>query len=242
MPALLNSEEQKSLVAKKALEYICPGMRVGLGSGSTANHFIDLLSVRVRSGLSVICVPTSQATQLRAERLGIPLTTLEETPFLDITIDGADEIGPDLVLIKGGGGAHLREKIVAFASERMVVIAEARKKVSALGAFPLPLEIVRFGTRAILLSLEKRLQSLGIDVRFVYRKDKDDHPILSDNGNYLIDGYLGKIEDPYLLNTTLHQVEGIVAHGLCVGMASIAIIAEEDGKICVLERTESNHK
>src|SRR5436305_8947688 len=141
----MSSEDYKRQAAAAALEFVEPGMRVGLGSGSTAKHFVELLADRVRAGLDVVGVATSEATRLDAERLGVPLTTLDETPGLDLTVDGADEIAPDLALIKGGGGALLREKIVASASARMVVIADASKFVPMLGAFPLPIEVVPFG-------------------------------------------------------------------------------------------------
>src|SRR5688572_3434381 len=144
----MDPDTQKREAAAGALDFVRPGMRLGLGTGSTARHFVELLGERVRAGLDVIAVPTSEATQADAERCGIPLTTLDETPELDLTVDGADEIAPDLSLIKGGGGALLREKIVAAASARMVVIADASKWVATLGRFPLPIEVVPFGLAA----------------------------------------------------------------------------------------------
>src|SRR6201996_785368 len=138
----MDAEAQKRAAAARALEFVSAGMRLGLGTGSTAKHFVDLLGERVRAGLDVIAVPTSEATRAQAESLGIKLTTLDETTALDVTVDGADEIGPDLTLIKGGGGALLREKIVASASARMIVIADQSKWVAVLGRFPLPIEIV----------------------------------------------------------------------------------------------------
>ena len=150
----MDVEAQKRAAAARAVEFVRPGMRLGLGTGSTARHFVDFLAERVRGGLDVVAVPTSEATRAHAERLGIALTTLDETPELDLTVDGADEIAPDLSLIKGGGGALLREKIVAAASARMVVIADESKWVAMLGRFPLPIEIVPFGVAAIRRSLE----------------------------------------------------------------------------------------
>jgi ribose 5-phosphate isomerase A len=135
------SENQKRAAAARALEEVRPGMRLGLGTGSTARHLVELLGARVAEGLEVVCVPTSEATAAQARGLNIPLTTLDETPELDLTIDGADEIGPGLALIKGAGGALWREKIVATASARMVVIADASKRVETLGRFPLPIEV-----------------------------------------------------------------------------------------------------
>src|SRR6202007_3207012 len=141
----MDVEAQKRAAAARAVEFVRPGMRLGLGTGSTAQHFVELLAERMRGGLDGIPVPPSEATRALAERLGIALTTLDETPQLDLTVDGADEIAPDLTLIKGGGGALLREKIVASASARMVVIADQSKLVPILGRFPLPIEIVPFG-------------------------------------------------------------------------------------------------
>src|SRR4030088_3099807 len=133
-------DELKRQAAGRALDFVRDGMKLGLGTGSTARHFVELLGERVRDGLNVVGVPTSEATRVDAERFGIPLSTLDGTPELDLTVDGADEIGPDLVLIKGGGGALLREKIVASASARMIVIADHSKRVATLGRFPLPIE------------------------------------------------------------------------------------------------------
>ncbi|MFL6951388.1 MAG: ribose-5-phosphate isomerase RpiA, partial [Xanthobacteraceae bacterium] len=144
----MDVEGQKRAAAARALDQVRPGMRLGLGSGSTARHLVELLGERVRGGLAVVGVPTSEQTRRQAEQLGIPLTTLDETPELDLTIDGADEIAPDLSLIKGGGGALLREKIVASASAAMVVIADQSKWVPVLGRFPLPIEVVPFGLAA----------------------------------------------------------------------------------------------
>ena len=148
----MDIEAQKRQAAAVAVEWVRPGMRLGLGTGSTAKHFVELLAERVKGGLKVVGVPTSETTRADAQRLGVPLTTLDETPELDMTIDGADEIGPDLTLIKGGGGALLREKIVAAASARMVVIADESKWVKTLGRFPLPVEVMTFGLAATMQS------------------------------------------------------------------------------------------
>ncbi len=149
-----NSDDLKESAARAALDLVKDGMRLGLGTGSTAARFVDALGERVKAGLKVVCVPTSETTRLQAERLRIPLTTLDETPELDLTVDGADEIDRELRLIKGGGGALLREKIVATASNRMVVIADESKVVDTLGAFPLPVEVVRFGLLATMNAIE----------------------------------------------------------------------------------------
>src|SRR5947199_4154757 len=165
-------EAYKRAAAAAALEFVRPGMRIGLGSGSTARVFVELLSERVRSGLAVVGVPTSEATRRDAERLGVPLTTLDETPELDLTIDGADEIAPDLNLIKGGGGALLREKIVASASARMVVIADDSKWVAMLGQFPLPIEVVPFGLAATRRAVEGATVAGGCPGPVSLRRDK----------------------------------------------------------------------
>src|SRR5262249_19032030 len=156
----MNADAQKRAAAARAVEFVRPGMRVGLGTGSTAKHFVEQVGERVRSGLKIIAVPTSEATRADATRCGIELTTLDQTPELDLTVDGADEIGPDLCLIKGGGGALLREKIVATASARVVVIADRSKVVTALGRFPLPIEVVPFGLAATERAIQKAIRAI----------------------------------------------------------------------------------
>src|SRR5262249_24908201 len=156
----MNTDAQKRAAAARALEFVRPGMRLGLGTGSTAKFFVELVGERVRSGLDLVAVPTSEATLADAKRCGIQLITLEETPELDLTVDGADEIAPDLGLIKGGGGALLREKIVAQAPARMIVIADQSKSVAALGQFPLPIEVVSFGLKATHRALEKAIKAV----------------------------------------------------------------------------------
>src|SRR3984893_8825015 len=157
----MDVDAQKRAAAARALEFVRPGMRLGLGSGSTAKHFVELLAERVRAGLDVIAVPTSETTRSDAERLGVPLSSLDDTPQLDLTVDGADEIGPDLSLIKGGGGALLREKIVAAASGRMIVIADDSKWVAVLGKFPLPIEVVPFGLGATERAVRAAIAATG---------------------------------------------------------------------------------
>ncbi len=156
----MTADAQKRAAAARAVEFVRPGMRLGLGTGSTAKHFVELIGERVRSGLDIVAVPTSEATFADAKRCGVPLTTLDETPELDLTIDGADEIDPKLSLIKGGGGALLREKIVAAASARMIVIADESKCVATLGQFPLPVEVAPFGLAATQRSVEKAIGAL----------------------------------------------------------------------------------
>src|SRR5712691_12904230 len=183
----MDIDAQKRAAAARALEFVRPGMRLGLGTGSTARPFVELLAERVRAGLDVVGVPTSEATRADAERLGVPLTTLDETPALDLTVDGADEIGPELTLIKGGGGALLREKIVAAASARMVVIADESKWVPVLGQFPLPIEVMPFGLAATQRAVEAAAAAAGAPGQAVLRRNKDGHAFVTDGGHWILD-------------------------------------------------------
>lgn len=210
-------------------------MKLGLGTGSTAKHFVDLLGERVKAGLEVICVPTSEATHAQAKSLGIPLTTLDETPALDLTVDGADEIDPQLSLIKGGGGALLREKIVASASARMIVISDPSKLVNPLGKFALPVEVTPFGYTATRLAVEKAISGLQKTGPLTLRKGKDGHPFVTDGGHWIIDAALGQIDDPQAMAHALSGIPGVMEHGLFVGLADMAIIGGPDG-IKIIER------
>jgi ribose 5-phosphate isomerase A len=231
----MNADAQKRAAAARAVEFIRPGMRVGLGTGSTAKHFVELLGERVRGGLDIIAVPTSEATHADAKRCGIPLTTLDETPALDVTVDGADEIGPDLVLIKGGGGALLREKIVAAASARMIVIADESKWVGALGRFSLPIEIAPFGAEATRRAVDKAIAGIQATVPLPLRQGKDGHAFVTDGGHWIIDAALGRIDDPRAMAHALAAIPGVMEHGLFIDLAHTAIIAGTDG-IKVVER------
>lgn len=226
--------DHKRRAAEQALSYVEEGMKLGLGTGSTAAIFVDLLGQRVRSGLDVLCVPTSEATQRQAEAAGIRLATLDDEPFLDLVVDGADEIDDRLRLIKGGGGALLREKIVATASDRMVVIADATKKVDTLGRFPLPVEVVRFGFRATAKMVEMMVQDVGCKGQINLRQTTDGDVFTTDGGNLILDLHLSRIAEPDLLAQALRLVPGVVEHGLFLGLADAAIIAGADG-IEVLE-------
>jgi ribose 5-phosphate isomerase A len=226
---LMNIDAYKRAAAARAVEFVRPGMRLGLGTGSTAKYFVELIGERVREGLDVVAVPTSEATLADARRCGITLTTLDDTPQLDLTVDGADEIAPDLSLIKGGGGALLREKIVAAASGRMIVIADESKYVGALGRFPLPIEVVPFGVAAIQRSIEaaiKRVQKAG---SLAIRQAKSGHPFVTDGGHWIIDARLDRIDDPAALAHALAAVPGVVEHGLFIGLADTAIIGGPAG-------------
>jgi ribose 5-phosphate isomerase A len=225
----MDVESFKAAAAARALDFVQPGMRLGLGTGSTAAHFIDLLAERVRAGLDIVAVPSSEATRERATRGNIPLTSFDETPQLDLTVDGADEIAPDLTLIKGGGGALLREKIVAAASARMIVIADESKWVSVLGQFPLPIEISPFGAAAIWRAVEAANADAGCPGPAVLRKGQDGRPFVTDGGHLLLDARLQRIPDPPKLAARLRQVPGVMEHGLFIGLAHTAILAGPNG-------------
>jgi ribose 5-phosphate isomerase A len=228
-------EAEKRAAAARAVDFVRPGMRLGLGTGSTARHFVDLLGERVRMGLDVIAVPTSEATRAQAAALGIALTTLDETPELDLTVDGADEIAPDLTLIKGGGGALLREKIVASASARMIVIADASKLVPTLGRFALPIEIAPFGATATRRKVEALAAELGCPGPALLRKGQNGHVFVTDGGHWLLDAQLRRIADPQALATRLSAIAGVMEHGLFIGLTQAAILAGPDG-VRLIER------
>jgi ribose 5-phosphate isomerase A len=231
-----NPEAQKRAAAARALEYVRPGMRLGLGTGSTAKHFVELLGERVRDGLRVIGVPTSDTTRRDAERLGVPLSTLDETPELDLTVDGADEVGPDLILIKGGGGALLREKIVATASASMVVIADESKWVATLGRFPLPVEVEPFGLESTRRAIEAVFADVGSPAAATLRRTKDGHAFVTDGGHWILDGALQLIADPRALAARLTAIPGVIEHGLFIGLATAVILAGSAG-VRVVERS-----
>jgi len=226
----MSLDQLKREAAAEALTFVQSGMRLGLGTGSTAKIFVDLLAERIRAeGLKLICVPTSEATWVQAQSLGIPLTTLDETPELDLAIDGADEIDPALNLIKGGGAAHLREKIVEMAAKRFIVIADETKLVANLGKFPLPLECAIFGLEATKRQLAKAIAAAGCSGDLVLRKRADGDVLKTDGGNVILDAKLGIIPDPAKLAGLLDGVTGLVEHGLFIGMAERAILATSSG-------------
>jgi ribose 5-phosphate isomerase A len=225
----------KRQAAARALEQVRDGMKLGLGTGSTAKHFVELLGERVRAGLNVIGVPTSEATRADAARCGIPLATLDYLDRLDLTVDGADEIDPQLNLVKGGGGALLREKIVAAASDRMIVIADDTKWVEVLGRFPLPIEVIPFGLAATQHAIGKAFAESGVSGQMVVRKGRDGHVFVTDGGHWIVDAHLGRITDAPRLAGLLTSIPGIVEHGLFIGLASMAVLASARG-IRVVER------
>jgi ribose 5-phosphate isomerase A len=210
-------------------------MKLGLGTGSTAKHFVDLLGERVAGGLRVVGVPTSEATRAQAEACKIPLTTLDEVDRLDLTVDGADEMDPALNLIKGGGGALLREKIVAAASDRMIVIADESKWVAALGRFPLPVEVVPFGLAVTQRAMADAFAKCGLSGQMVLRKGKGGHFFVTDGGHWIVDAHLTRIQDAPRLAGLLSAIPGVVEHGLFIALASTAVLAGTLG-IRVIER------
>jgi ribose 5-phosphate isomerase A len=228
-------EAYKRAAAVRAIPFVESGMRLGLGTGTTARYFVELVAERVRAGLKVLAVPTSEATRAQAAQLGIALATLDEVPELDLTVDGADEIAPDLTLIKGGGGALLREKIVASASRRMVVIADESKWVDQLGRFPLPIEIAPFGATVTQRAVEAAAAEIGCPGPAPLRKTSNGHAFVTDGGHWLIDAQLQRIADPPRLAARLSAIPGVMGHGLFIGLARTAIVAGAAG-VRVVER------
>lgn len=220
---------EKQAAARAAVEFIQSGNVVGLGSGSTAAFAVRFLAERVRQGLNIVGIPTSVETQNLARQLGIPLATLDEHPQIDIDIDGADEIDPQLNLIKGGGGAFLREKIIASVSKRFVVIGDAAKQVSCLGKFPLPVEVIPFAESLI----KTQIEHLGAQVKL--REYAYGNPYITDEGHHILDCTFGKIADPPALAQKLCNIPGIVEHGLFIGMAEMALVGK-DGSVAEIRR------
>ncbi len=227
----MSADALKRAAAKRAAALVTTGMHLGLGTGSTAAHFVTALSERVRGGLDVVGVPTSEATRRQAEHEGIRLTTLEDVPELDLTIDGADEIDDSLRLIKGGGGALLREKIVAAASRRMVVIADGSKRVDRLGRFPLPIEVVPFGLEATRRAIARALDQTGNRGDLRLRSAANAGPFATDGEHLILDAHLGRIDAPEVLAAALATIPGVVEHGLFLDLATGAILATDAGLI-----------
>jgi len=222
------NEAQRVRAAEAALAEVRHGMRLGLGTGRTAEAFIRILGARVRSGLDVVGVPTSERTARLAEMEEVPLTTLDVEPILDLTVDGADEIGPGLALVKGGGGALLREKIVAAASRRMLVLADESKLVDVIGAFPLPIEVVPFGLAATMGAIQAGAGRLGLSGLLSLRLD-DGRAFVTDGGHHILDASFGRIPDPAALAAVLCAIPGVVEHGLFLGLASAAVVGRDNG-------------
>mgnify|MGYP006280628775 FL=1 len=232
------ADRAKRAAAARAVALVEDGMRLGLGTGSTAAWMVRLLADRVRAeGLRIACVPTSTRTAAQAEGLGLTVTTLDAAGWLDLTIDGADEVDGGLTLIKGGGGALLQEKIVATASDRMVVIADAEKDVARLGAFPLPVEVTPFGRGATRRLIARALEAADVDGRDVVLRMAGQAPYVTDEGNHLFDLHLGRVGDAEGLNAALNVIPGVVETGLFVGICDRLILGHPDGSTSERTRT-----
>src|SRR5438309_10562934 len=216
------NEGEKEAAARASIEMVRDGDIVGLGTGSTAAYAVRFLGERVRAGLKIRGIPTSIHTRELAASIGIPLTTLDEFQEIDVTIDGADEVDPELRLIKGGGGALLREKVVASASRKMVVIADSSKQVSRLGRFPLPVEVIAFAETVI----RKKIAALGASVKL--RQYAYGNPFTTDEGHHILDCSFGEISDPPALARELKTMPGVVEHGLFIDLATVALIGKGD--------------
>jgi len=211
---------EKEAAARASLRFVKDGQVVGLGTGSTAAHFIQLLGEQVKDGLRIRGIPSSDRSREQAAALGIPLTTLDECQQIDVTVDGADEVDPQLRLIKGGGGALLREKIVASATRQVVIVVDATKRVPVLGKFPLPVEVIKFAQALV----KKKIEALGAAVQL--RRDASGNPYLTDENNYILDCRFGQIPDADGLARKLSDMPGVVEHGLFIGMASVVLVAK----------------
>lgn len=237
--ALSPIDTAKFVAAKRATELVEDGMKLGLGTGSTAAWMVRCLAERIRTeGLRVVGVPTSTRTAELAHALGVPIVSLDEARWLDLTIDGADEFDPNLNLIKGGGAALLQEKIVATASDRMVVIADAAKEVAQLGAFPLPVEVIPFGWQTTKALIEETLISLDVMNREVTLRMNHDSPLLTDEANYIIDLHLKRIGNPRQLAMVLNQIPGVVENGLFIDICDIVVVGHGDGRVTVRDLAE----
>jgi ribose 5-phosphate isomerase A len=227
-------DKAKFVAAKRAVDFVQSGMKVGLGTGSTAAWMVRCLGERVREeGLRIVGVPTSTRTAELARQVGVPITTLDDAKWLDLTIDGADEFDLNLALIKGGGAALLQEKIVATASDQMIVIADAAKSVAHLGAFPLPVEVIPFGWQTTKALLEETLVSMDVLNREVTLRMNGDRPLITDEANYIMDLHLKRIGNPRQLALVLNQIPGVVENGLFIDICDVVVIGHADGRVTV---------
>jgi len=227
-------DKAKFVAAKRAVDFVQSGMKVGLGTGSTAAWMVRCLGERVREeGLKIVGVPTSGRTAELARQVGIRVVSLDDAKWLDLTIDGADEFDPNLALIKGGGAALLQEKIVATASDQMIVIADAAKEVAQLGAYPLPVEIIPFGWQTTKALIEEVLVSMDVMGRDVTVRMNAAAPLVTDEANYLLDLHLKRIANPRQLAMVLNQIPGVVENGLFIDICDIVIIGHGDGRVTV---------
>jgi ribose 5-phosphate isomerase A len=227
-------DKAKFVAAKRAVDFIESGMKVGLGTGSTAAWMVRCLGERVREeGIKIIGVPTSTRTAQLARQVGIHVTSLDEAKWLDVTIDGADEFDQQLALIKGGGAALLQEKIVATASDLMIVIADAAKEVQQLGAFPLPIEVIPFGWQTTKALVEEMLVSMDVLARDVTLRMNGERPLVTDESNYILDLHLKRIGNPRQLALVLNQIPGVVENGLFIDICDIVVVGHGDGRVTV---------
>jgi ribose 5-phosphate isomerase A len=232
---MTDQDSLKRAAAAKALDFVAHGMKLGLGTGSTAEAFLDVLAPKVRGGLSVDCAATSERTAAKARALGIPLRDLDQLAPLDLTVDGADEADRNLNLIKGAGAALLREKIVAESSKAMVVIADETKLVARLGRFPLPVEVTPFGHGVTAKRIAAAAAALGYADTPVLLRRKDGEPVKTDGGNFVCDCAFGAITDAAALARALADIAGVVEHGLFIGIATTLVIAHP-GEVEVINR------
>lgn len=219
----MTQDEAKALVAKRAVEFVSDGMAVGLGTGTTSTMFIRALGEKVKAGLKIRCVASSDASHHLAQSLGMDVISLVELPSLDVYIDGADEVGSGLVLIKGGGGALLREKIVASAAKKFIVVVDSSKVVKTLGKFPLPIEVIKMALPIV----EPKLAALGLLP--AQRKRPDGSDYLTDEQNFILDCHCGEINEPEKTAAEIRAIVGVVEHGLFLGMASMVLVAGDNG-------------
>ena len=233
MPSDLSPiDKAKFVAAKKATEYVKSGMKVGLGTGSTAAWLVQCLGEMVRNeGLRIKGVPTSSRTARLAREVGIEVISLDEAKWLDLSIDGTDEFDGNLNLIKGGGGAHLQEKIVATASDQMIVIADPTKKVETLGAFPLPIEVIPFGWQTTKTLVEETLIGMDVLGQSTSLRMNGDAPFVSDEGNHILDLHLNRIGNARQLSLVLNQIPGVVENGLFIDICDAVIIGFGDGRV-----------
>ncbi len=227
-------DKAKFVAAKRAVEFVESGMKVGLGTGSTAAWMVRCLGERVREeGLKIVGVPTSTRTAELARQVGVPITSLDDAKWLDLTIDVADEFDANLALIKGGGAALLQEKIVATASDQMIVITDAAKEVAQLGAFPLPVEVIPFGWQTTKALIEEMLVGMDVLNRDVTLRMNGDSPLVTDEANYIVDLHLKRIGNPRQLALVLNQIPGVVENGLFIDICDIVVIGHGDGRVVV---------
>ncbi len=225
----MDKEAGKRLAAEEAAKYVKNGMTLGLGTGSTAAYFVDIVGRLVSEGWSLRGVPTSEATRAHAQRLGVEIIEPDETTVIDLAVDGADEADPSRNLIKGGGAALLREKIIANAAKKFIVIADKSKRVATLGRFPLPVEISPFSWALTVAAMRRTFNACGFSEAKLEMRSRDGAPVKTDGGNLIIDCMLERIEDPAALEKALAAIPGVLESGLFCGMADMAIFGDEDG-------------